>query len=211
MYPELNHFKQMKKEYDDDIARVTERWTLLHKQKEWASNEYEELLNAYGVRNSKVTMENLTEVKNKYLMALEKEREAMEELDQLKESRDDRLSEYLKTVYKSRDRELDAAQKSMEKKIDQIERLKAEYLMMVQQIQEIHGYRLSVEKETSDLVNSYQPSYTPKEILPLYPELTRMEIPLNDIQYVFQKGELPDHFKKYVQFNDRSTMKIKKP
>jgi hypothetical protein len=203
MYPELNHFKQMKKEYDVEIAKVNEKWTLLHKQKEWTSNEYEELLNAYGVRNSRVTMEHLAESKNKYLKALEKEREAMEELDQLKDSREDRLTEYLKTVYVSRDRELSVAQNSITKKIEQLESLKAEYLMMVQQIQEIHSYRLAVEKETSDAISDEKQAYTPKEVLPLYPEMTRMEIPLHDIQYVFQKGELPEHLKRYVQFNDR--------
>jgi chromosome segregation ATPase len=214
MYPELNHFKQMKKEYDVDIARAHEKWQQLHKQKEWASNEYEELLNAYGVRNTKVTMEHLTEAKNNYLAAMEKERAAMEHLDELKENKDDRLSEYIKTVYKSRDRELDAAKNSMEKKIDQLERLKAEYLMMVQQIQEINAYRLSVEKETNEAISSNQQNYEPKEILPLYPALSRLEIPLSDIQYVFQKGELPAHLSKYLQFNDTgkdSPFTIKKP
>ncbi|MFD1356467.1 hypothetical protein ACFQ4X_01050 [Fictibacillus halophilus] len=212
MYPELNHFKQMKKEYDDDIARAQEKWQQLHKQKEWASNEYEDLLNEYGVRNTKVTMEHLTEAKNSYLAAMEKERAAMEHLDELKENRDDRLSEYIKTVYTSRDRELDTAKVSMEKKIDQLERLKAEYLMMVQQIQEIHAYRISVEKETNEAINSYHQSYEPKEILPLYPALARLEIPLSDIQYVFQKGELPAHLNKYLQFNEtRSPFSIKKP
>jgi hypothetical protein len=199
MYPELIHFKQMKKEYDIDIDRANEKWQLLHKQKEWSSNEYEELLNAYGVRNSKVTMEHLTEAKNAYLAAMEKERGAMEHLDELKENRDDRLSEYLKTVYKARNRELDASKNSMEKKITQLERLKAEYLMMVQQIQEIHDYRQSVEKETNEAITSYHQSYEPKEIVPLYPVLTRLEIPLADIQYVFQKGELPDHLNKYIK------------
>ncbi|MBN3553510.1 hypothetical protein JYA63_04480 [Fictibacillus nanhaiensis] len=202
MYPELNHFKQMKKEYDKNIASAHEKWQQLHKQKEWSSNEYEELLNAYGGRNSKITMEDLTEIKNKYLLAMEKERNAMEQLDELKENRDDRLSEYLKTVYSSRDRELETAKNSMEKKIHQLERLKAEYLMMVKQIQEIHAYRQSVEKETNEAITSYQQSYEPKEILPLYPSLARLEIPLSDIQYVFQKGELPDHLKKYIHFND---------
>jgi chromosome segregation ATPase len=208
MYPELNHFKQMKKEYDEDIDRAQEKWQHLHKQKEWASNEYEDLLNAYGVRNTKVTMDHLTEAKNKYLAAMEKERTAMEHLDNLKENRDDRLSEYIKTVYLSRDRELEAAKNSMEKKIDQLERLKAEYLMMVQQIQEIHAYRISVEKETNEAINSHQQSYEPKEIFPLYPALTRLEIPLSDIQYVFQKGELPGHLIKYLQFKEtRSPLK----
>lgn len=202
MYPELNHFKQMKKEYDSDIAHAQKKWQQLHKQKEWASNEYEELLNAYGVRNSKITMDDLTEAKNKYLFAMEKERNAMEQLDDLKENRDDRLSEYLKTVYSSRDRELEAAKNSMEKKVTQLERLKAEYLMMVQQIQEIHAYRQSVEKETNEAITSYQQSYEPKEILPLYPALSRLEIPLSDIQYVFQNGKLPDHLNKYIVFND---------
>jgi hypothetical protein len=212
MYPELNHFKQMKKEYDEDIARANEKWTLLHKQKEWTSKEYEELLNAYGLRNSKITMEDLTESKNNYLKALEKERAAMEDLDQLKESKEDRLTEYVKTVYVSRDRELTVSKKSMEKKIEQLERLKAEYLMMVQQIQEIHAYRLAVEKETNEAITSYKQAYTPKEILPNYPELTRMEIPFHDIQHVFQKGELPDHLKKFVQFSDNTTLnKIKRP
>jgi hypothetical protein len=117
-------------------------------------------------------------------------------------------------VYKSRDRELDAAKNSMEKKIDQLERLKAEYLMMVQQIQEINAYRLSVEKETNEAISSNQQNYEPKEILPLYPALSRLEIPLSDIQYVFQKGELPAHLSKYLQFNDtvnRSPFTIKKP
>ncbi|MFG6496999.1 hypothetical protein P8610_16685 [Fictibacillus sp. UD] len=202
MYPELNHFKQMKKEYDIDIARAQEKWQQLHKQKEWSSNEYEELLNAYGVRNSKITMDDLTEAKNKYLLAMEKERNAMEHLDDLKDNRDDRLSEYLKTVYSSRDRELETAKNSMEKKITQLERLKAEYLMMVQQIQEIHVYRQSVEKETNEAITSYQQSYEPKEILPLYPSLSRLEIPLSDIQFVFQKGELPEHLNKYFHFKD---------
>ena len=85
---------------------------------------------------------------------MEKERNAMEQLDDLKENRDDRLSEYLKTVYSSRDRELEAAKNSMEKKATQLERLKAEYLMMVQQIQEIHAYRQSVEKETNEAITS---------------------------------------------------------
>ncbi|KZE68740.1 hypothetical protein AWM68_00215 [Fictibacillus phosphorivorans] len=203
MYPELNHFKQMKKEYDIEIERAQEKWQQLHKQKEWSSHEYEELLNAYGVRNTKITMDDLTEAKNKYLLAMEKERNAMEHLDDLKDHRDDRLSEYLKTVYSSRDRELDTAKNSMEKKIIQLERLKAEYLMMVQQIQEIHAYRQSVEKETNEAVTSYQQTYEPKEILPLYPALSRLEIPLSDIQYVFQKGELPEHLNKYIQFSDQ--------
>jgi chromosome segregation ATPase len=202
----------MKSEYDTDIARAQEKWQQLHKQKEWASNEYEELLNEYGVRNTKVTMEHLTEAKNSYLAAMEKERTAMEHLDELKENRDDRLSEYIKTVYKSRDRELEASKNSMEKKIDQLERLKAEYLMMVQQIQEIHAYRILVEKETNEAINSYHHSYEPKEILPLYPALARLEIPLSDIQYVFQNGELPGHLNKYVQFDEkRSSFTIKKP
>ncbi|MBY6037899.1 hypothetical protein KUV80_14595 [Fictibacillus nanhaiensis] len=214
MYPELNHFIQMKKDYDKDIAAAHEKWQQLHKQKEWASREYEDLLNSYGVRNSKVTMEHLTETKNQYLAVMEKERAAMEQVDYLKENRDDRLSEYLKTVYSSRDRELDAAKNSMEKKIDQLERLKAEYLMMVQQIQEIHAYRISVEKDTNEAVTSYQQSYEPKEILPLYPELSRLEIPIQDIQYVFQKGELPGHLNKYFQFSDDRRLtsnSIKKP
>jgi DNA repair exonuclease SbcCD ATPase subunit len=202
MYPELNHFKHMKKEYDSVIAQANEKWQQLHKQKEWASNEYEDLLNTYGVRNSKITMDDLTEAKNKYLAAMEKERNAMEQLDELKDNRDDRLSAYLKTVYASRDRELEAAKNSMEKKIAQLERLKAEYLMMVQQIQEIHAYRHSVEKESNEAISSYQQSYEPKEILPLYPALSRLEIPLADIQYVFQKGDLPEHLHKYIRFSD---------
>jgi DNA repair ATPase RecN len=202
MYPELDHFNKMKKEYDKNIEQAHKNWTHLHKQKERASKEYEELLNEYGVRNSKVTMEYLTEAKNSYLESLEKERNALEHLDSLKESSEDRLSEYLKNVYYSRDRELTASQISMEKKIDQLERLKAEYLMMVQQIQEIHAYRVSVEKETSDAVKSMQGAYVPKEIMPLYPDLARLEIPLQDIQFVFQKGELPEHLNKYFRFQD---------
>jgi chromosome segregation ATPase len=205
MYPELDHFNKLKKEYEMKIEQAHKDWTRLHKQKERASTEYEELLNAYGVRNTKVTMEHLTEAKNIFLYALEKERSALEQLDSLKESGDDRLSEYLKNVYSSRDRELEAAKNSIEKKIDQLQRLKAEYLMMVQQIKEIHEYRLSVEKETSETVKSMQGTYSPKEILPLYPDMSKLEIAMQDIQFVFQKGELPGELSKYIQAYESKT------
>jgi hypothetical protein len=198
----------MQEMYKEKIKAAEQAWSQLHRQKEQSSAVYEDLLNQYGKRNSKVTMERLTEAKDVYLRNLSKERDALETLDDLKESRQDRLQEYLKTLYMARDREMNMAGQQMETKIQQLERLKAEYLMMIQQIHQINEYKNTTERETMNAVTDFGQQYrTFSNDSSIYPKLGTLEISSRDIQHVFTKGELPHHLQHYISGGQQKTLK----
>ncbi|MFC7370112.1 hypothetical protein ACFQPF_00285 [Fictibacillus iocasae] len=210
MYPELQQFNAMQDMYKEKIKAAEQAWGQLHRQKEQSSALYEEMLNQYGRRNSKVTMERLTEAKDTYLRAMSKERDALEILDDLKESRQDRLQEYMKTLYMARDREMNRASQQMETKIQQLERLKAEYLMMIQQIHQINDYKNSTERETMKAIQEFGQQYrTASGENAIYPKLSSLEISSRDIQHVFHQGELPHHLQHYI--DGEHPKQLKKP
>ncbi|WP_289484493.1 hypothetical protein [Fictibacillus enclensis] len=198
VYPELKQFNQMSKDYEQRIKEANDRWKVINRQKETASREYEHLLEQYGRRNSRVEIETLHESKDEYLRLLAKEREAMELLDELKESKNDRMREFVDTLLQARDREVDAATRTMKKKIDEMQRLKAEYLMIVQQIHQIHQYVNGIEESTLQAFQTMGTRYNQKSDFSIYPALSRMEITHREIQQVFTKGDLPAELSKFT-------------
>ncbi|MDN4524302.1 hypothetical protein [Fictibacillus fluitans] len=198
MYPELRQFNQMSKDYEERISEAHDRWKVINRQKEAASREYEHLLGQYGRRNSKVDMDALHESKNEYLRLMAKERDAMEHLDELKDSKHDRMKEFVDTLLQARDREVDASTRTMKKKIDEMQRLKAEYLMIVQQIHQIHQYVNGIEESTLKAFQTMGTRYNPKSDFSIYPALSRMEITHREIQQVFTKGDLPAELSKFT-------------
>ncbi|MGG1575697.1 hypothetical protein [Fictibacillus sp. NRS-1165] len=198
MYPELKQFNQMSKEYEERIKEANERWKILHKQKEMASSEYESLLGQYGRRNSRVSMEELHESKDEYLRLMAKERDAMEHLDELKESRRYRMKDFVDTLQQGRDREVGAAERTMKKKIEEMHRLKAEYLMIVQQIHQINEYVKDIEESTLQAFQSMDTRYQQRTDYSIYPALAKMEISHREIQQVFTAGDLPSEMSKYT-------------
>ncbi|MCK6255946.1 hypothetical protein LCY76_04925 [Fictibacillus sp. KIGAM418] len=198
MYPELKQFNQISKDYEERIKEANDRWKILHKQKEMASSEYESLLGQYGRRNSRVSMEALHESKDEYLRLLAKERDAMEHLDELKETRRDRMKDFVNTLHQARDREVDAATRTMKKKIEEMHRLKAEYLMIVQQIHQIHQYVNEIEESTLKAFQTMDSRYQQKTDYSIYPALAKMEISHREIQQVFTAGKLPSELTKYT-------------
>ncbi|UZJ78128.1 hypothetical protein [Fictibacillus sp. KU28468] len=198
MYPELKQFNQISKDYEERIKEANDRWKILHKQKEMASSEYESLLGQYGRRNSRVSMEALHESKDEYLRLLAKERDAMEHLDELKETRRDRMKDFVNTLHQARDREVDAATRTMKKKVEEMQRLKAEYLMIVQQIHQIHQYVNEIEESTLKAFQTMDSRYQQRTDYSIYPALARMEISHHEIQQVFTAGKLPSELTKYT-------------
>ncbi|MGC4377951.1 hypothetical protein WD019_13530 [Fictibacillus sp. Mic-4] len=198
MYPELKQFVEMSEEYEEKIKAATQKWNKLNKQKENASKEYEDLLNEYGRRNSKIGREELQESRDVFLRYLSKEREALEELDALKESKNDRMDEFVRTLNEARDREVEAATRHMRKKINELERMKAEYFMIVQQLHQIQQYVNSIEEDTKKAVESLGRRYERGRSTSIYPAISKVEIPHRELIQVFEQGELPLYLRRYV-------------
>lgn len=198
MYPELKQFNQMNREYETKIKEATETWRILNKQKEMASAEYEHLLGQYGGRNSRVSMESLHESKDEYLRLLAKERDALELLDELRESKRYRMKDFVEALQQARDREVSAASRTMKKKIDEMQRLKAEYLMIVQQIHQIQQYVNDIEDSTMKAFQTMGTRYQQKNDHSIYPALSKLEITHREIQQVFTNGNLPAELQRYT-------------
>ncbi|HEX7065817.1 MAG TPA: hypothetical protein VF199_12175 [Bacillales bacterium] len=206
MYPELQQFEQIKQDYESRIEQLKDRQKQLQKEKADASRQYNKTLSKVVYEGDSDSAVELAERKKASNEIEQELKDTRENIEQLQESKKERLQNLVSSLKDGRDREFGAAGKHMKAKKDDLLRFRAEYLMLIQQLYEIRKYAQNVDtafkKTVKPLTHDYEYESMTLPTVNLhnpFGEEEALGILETEVQRVYKTGELPDWVKDFAR------------
>lgn len=205
MYPELQQFKQIKQDYESRMEQLKERQKQLEKEKAETSRRYNKTLSKVVYEGDSDSAIELAEQKKRSNELVQELSNVKEEFEQLRVAKNERLKNMIPSLKEGRDRELQAAERHMQTKKDDLRRYRAEYLLLIQQLYEIRKYAQDVgtefKKTVKPLTHEFEyESFTLPGVNLHNPfgEEEALGILETEVQQVYKTGKLPDWVEKYT-------------
>jgi len=206
MYPEMQQFYKIKSEYEDEIARLEERRKQLQEEKAEASRRYNKTLSKVVYEGDSDSAVELAERKKASAEIAEELNRVKEEADHLRAAMDERLKSMIASLKEGRDREFGAAEKQMQLKKEDLQRYRAEYLMLIQQLYDIRRFAQDVDTEFKRTVKPFTHEFE-YESSPLpdvnlhnpFAEDDAAGIIETEVQQVYKTGKLPGWVSEYTK------------
>ncbi|HET7626881.1 MAG TPA: hypothetical protein VFK44_00650 [Bacillales bacterium] len=204
MYPELEQFHRIEKEYNDKIAALEEELKQLHEDKAEASRQYNKALSKVVYERDSDSAVELAERKKASDALNEEMKETQGKIEQLRNSRDERLQNMVASLKEGRDREFDAALKNIESKKEELRRFRAEYLLLIQQLHQTRKYAQDVDaafkKTVKPLTTEFEHESRTLPHVNLHNPFAEDEphgVLEKDADQVYKTGKVPDWIESY--------------
>ncbi|WP_349409703.1 hypothetical protein [Pseudalkalibacillus sp. SCS-8] len=206
MYPELMKYKQIKKQYEDQLNKLKLEQKDLEEEKETMLEEYEKLLSQITSHQKANSPErvSLTGLKSEIQQLTEELGDVMEESSHLSRSQKERLHEWMKPLREGMDREVMAAKQHLRLKKEEFQRYRMELLLLLQQVYEMEDYIQDIHYSYTEACNEYL-SEQDKKTLQLQAINVRREAKhmlselQQDLDYVMKNGKTPEWFQEKVK------------
>ncbi|MCF6411146.1 hypothetical protein [Pseudalkalibacillus salsuginis] len=202
MYPELEKYKQIKKQYEEQLQRLKIEQEDLEEEKEKILQRYKEFEKKNTVGQSK--QDNLASVRSELHGLTEELDDLLEESSHLTIEQKERLNEWMQPLKKGFDREVLAAKQHLKIQKDEFRRYRIEMLLLVQQVYEIEEYIHEVHLSYTEACREYLTKQD-RQTLQLQAIDVRQDVKLmlkelqEDLEYVNSHGKMPKWFQDEVK------------
>lgn len=212
MYPELQQFQQIEKDYEAYIQQLKDEQKQLEEKKVETSQQYNKTLSKVIYENDSDSAIKLAELKDQSNEVAEKLEETKRNIEQKRVAKKERLEHMIVSLKTGRDREFEAVDKHMEAKKEDLLRYRADYLLLIQQLYEIRQYAQDVDTSFKKTVKplSHEFEYD-SSVLPsvnLHNPFGKEEalgIMETEVQQVYNTGRLPEWVEGYASSSGNSS------
>ncbi|WP_408009617.1 hypothetical protein ACJROX_04760 [Pseudalkalibacillus sp. A8] len=203
MYPELEKYKQIKKQYEEQLQRLKIEQEDLDEEKEKLLRRYEDLFEKKHTAE-RSNQENLSSVRSELNGLTEELGKVLEESSHLTREQKDRLNEWVQPLKKGLDREVMAAKRHLKIKKNEFRRYRIEMLLLLQQVYEIEEYIHEVHLSYTEACRDYLTKQD-RQTLQLQAIDVRQDVKFmleelqEDLEYVNKYGKMPKWFQDEVK------------
>ncbi len=206
LYPELEKYKQLKKQYEGQLQRLKIEQDDLEEEKEKMLQRYEDLLGNFGGKGTvdRYNKENVSSLRSEIQELTEELGDVLEETSHLSREQKERLNEWMEPLKKGLDREVMAANQHLKIKKDEFRRYRIEMLLLMQQVFEIEEYIHDVHLSYTEACQDYLTNQD-RQTLQLQAIGVRQDVKLmleelqEDLDYVNKYGKMPEWFQEEVK------------
>jgi ElaB/YqjD/DUF883 family membrane-anchored ribosome-binding protein len=198
LYPELVKYKQIKKQYEEQLERLRLEQSDLEEEKDELLTKYEKALNKIGYRQQSDSTDS-SRVRTEVQSLTDELGDVMEQISHLSNAKKERLNEWIQPLQKGLDREVLAAKQHLKIKKDEFKRYRMELFLLIQQLFEIEEYVHDIHRSYTQACEEHmtadekrtlrlQSIHIRKETKHLLEELH------NDLDTVVHTGKMPEWF-----------------
>ncbi|WP_257349310.1 hypothetical protein [Pseudalkalibacillus decolorationis] len=205
MYPELVKYKQIKKQYEEQLERLTLDQGDLEEEKEELLKKYEEILEKVGKQKHLDNQSYVSQLSSEVQGLTNEIGDVMEQIANLSHAKKDRLSEWAKPLQKGLDREVIAAKQHLKLKKNEFKRYRMELFLLIQQVFEIEEYVYDIHRSYSEACVEHmtddekktlklQAVHIRKEAKDMLQELQK------DLEHIIHTEKMPEWFNEKMKF-----------
>ncbi|WLD94163.1 hypothetical protein [Alkalihalobacillus sp. AL-G] len=203
MYPELVKYKQIKKQYEEQLERLKLEQGDLEEEKEELLTKYEKVLSKIGRQKTSIH-DNPSDFRSEVQTLTDELGDVMEQISHLSNAKKERLNEWIDPLQKGLDREVIAAKQHLKIKKDEFKRYRMELFLLIQQLFEIEEYVHDIHRSYTEACEEHMTSQE-KQTLKLQSIHIRKEAKHmleelhQDLDEVVRTGEMPEWFTEKMQ------------